>query len=193
MPEVLLKVDLKPETVPPITRGLVEVHQNSMPQTPKEAEWLVKSVKERLYPNWENYERYPEGELPERLYPFYRVICQTPEQAFVADALKPRRAVVDIVMLEDFQREEDERNMNPLVRKLKGLDSMYGWAANVALTGFSVMSLIDAGTHYQHGSPETGNVLTAVGIGFGLASLALEDIRMKIQLGRNQNTQPAIS
>ncbi len=182
MPEVLLKVDLRPESVPPIARGLVEVHQNRMPQTPKEAEWLMKSVKSRLYPNWENYERYPEGELPEHLYPFYRVICQTPEQAFVAEVLKPKRVVVDIVSLEDFQREEDERNMNPLVKKLKSLNPLYPWAANVALTSFSAMSFIDAISAYQAGSSEEGYAFMLLGSVLAFASLALEDVRMKIQL-----------
>lgn len=195
MPEILL--DIKPENVPPIARGVVEVRMEKGISDPRAAEWLARSVKSILYPGWLSYTGYREGELPEHLYPLYTVFCQTPEQAFVAQALRPERAKVEFVMWEDFQKMEEERSMHPLVRKIKGVDPRYWVAGNISLTAFSAMSLLESIAFYTHGKPEIGFPLALLGTGLGVASIVLKGIRSgylpHIEISPRRNHKPAIN
>lgn len=170
MPEVLLgSVNIRPEHVPPLARGLLKVEEG-LPETPRQAELLTRAIKDTLYPGWEN-----SGHLPDELQPFYRVICETPEQVFLAQALKPENARVETIIEESVGIED--QTTNPLLKKLKSVDPKIWKSANVMATGFSAMSIIDYASYAAKGEAEKAMSFLLVGAGLALTSMALTSLR----------------
>lgn len=192
MPEILIgSLNITPDQVPPMARGAFKAELLVGSGSPRAAEFLTRAVKDMLYPGWEMYDRddmEPSKDFPQT----YKVFCETNEQAFLARALAPRKATVEIDLAE--QVPPDEETDHPFVGFLK---SRLGAAINVATTAFAGMTTMVGGSAWHAGDEKSAMIFTGIGSVLTLTSMAMIAVRSDflptIEFGRNENRKSLIT
>lgn len=165
MAEILLSI--QQEDVPPIARGIIAVDFLNDPEI------ATKQIRSVIYPGWERLEN--RDPLPEELQPYFRVLCDTPRQAMLADMLKPSNAKVDIILPKEPKPEPVAvKETHPFIQKLR---SRTGTLLNVVSLAYGTVMLLGAQTQIASQNIDKADFLTIMGAGLVLTGTALTAIR----------------
>lgn len=189
MPEILLPTLIQSKDVPPRARGVVEIAVG------KDPELLTHQIKDALYPGWWTYRNMET--LPEHLRPFYRIFCENPQQALIAEQLKPQGARIEIASLEQLQGLEREiKPSYPFIEKLKNVNPRWWTATNLAISAFGAESLLAALA--TQSNEQASLIFTGLGIALSTSGIILMAIRsghmpkVEISFHRTPKNQQAV-